>query len=189
MRTARRATRDRVLDFRLDGHNLAGRRPVAELLDVSAACGIRNTPPGSAVVALHARVSDLRPNTVEGALDERRLVEVLSVRISPLLVPARDAAVFTLGALPDGEESIRAALGALAPALDQAGISATDALEQTVEAAHAELANGPLTRGALSKGITDRLPEPLVRDCRASAAPMPAQAAKRSAVDGPKQRR
>ena len=167
MTTPRRATRDQALAFRLDGHNLASRRPVAELLDVAAACGIRNTPPGSAVIALHARVSDHRPDAVADALDERSLVEVLSVRISPLLVPARDATVFMLGALPNGEESIRAALGALMPALDQAGVSGTGALEQTVEAARAELANGPMTRGALSKGMTGRLPAALARDCRA----------------------
>ena len=167
MTTTQRVTRDQVLAFRLDGHNLAQRRPLTDLLDVAAACGIRNTPPGSAVVALHARVAALAPDTLDRAVDERALVEVLSVRISPLIVPARDAAVFTHGALPHGEESIRSAVGSLAPTLKQAGASAAEALRQATEAALAELAGGAMARGALSAAITERLPAPLVAFCRA----------------------
>ena len=167
MTSVRRAARDQALAFRLDGHNLARRRPVDAVLDVATACGLRNTPPGSAATALHARVADLSPDAVERALADRTLVEVLSVRISPLLVPAGDVAIFTVGALPDGEESIHASLGSLAPALKKAGAPAADALKQALDAARVELGGGPMTRGALSAGITERLPESLVQFCRA----------------------
>ena len=165
--TERPATRDRVLAFRLDGHNLVRRRPSDALLDVAATCGIRNTPPGSAVLAVHARVAGLPADALECALDDRTLVEVLSVRISPLIVPARDAAVFTVGTLPDGEESIRSALGSVAPALREAGVSASEALRQATDAAHAELGGQSTTRAALSAGMTERVPEALVVWCRA----------------------
>ena len=168
MTTCRRAARDQVLAFRLDGHHLVDRRPLGEVVDVAAACGIRNTPPGSAALALHARVADLTPAAVDRALGEdKTLVEVLGVRASPQVAPARDAAVFTLGALPADEESLRAALLSLAAALDRAGLPATQALEQAAEVAREELDGGMLTRGALSEAMTRRLPEVLGPWCRA----------------------
>ena len=165
-----RATRDQVLAFRLAGHHLLSRRPLRDLADVAAACGIRNTPPGSSLLALHARVAELTPAAVDEALAETKsLVEVLAMRISPHLVPAQDLALFTLGALPTDEASLRGVLNTFAAQLDRAGISASDALARATEAASAELADGPLARGALSAGMTRRLPEALSLFCRACA--------------------
>ena len=84
-----RADRDRILAFRLSGHHLVGRQPLADLEAVAGACGIRNTPPGSSLLALHARLTDLTPVALDTALTgERTLVEVLGMRISPHPVPA-----------------------------------------------------------------------------------------------------
>src|SRR5438105_1446554 len=151
MRSALRAGRDQVLAFRLDGHNLIARRPVGTLLEVAGACGVRNTPPGSAALALHARVAGLTPDAVDRAVaEEKTLIEVLGMRISPFVVPARDAAVFTLGALPGDEEAVRAALSRLVrPALEASGMSATEALQRAVEAAMEALDGRMLARGAL----------------------------------------
>lgn len=163
-----RATRDRVLAFRLAGHHLIERRPLRQLTDVAGACGVRNTPPGSSLLALHARVADLTPAAVDAALtDSRTLVEALGMRISPHLVPAPDLAVFTLGALPAEEASLRGALSNFTAQLDRAGLTATAALAQATEAAQAELEDGPLARGALSAGLTRRLPAALGQFCRA----------------------
>jgi hypothetical protein len=164
----RRATRDQVLAFRLAGHHLIERRPLRDLAVVAAACGIRNTPPGSSLLALHARMADLTPAHVERALAESRtLVEVLGVRISPHLVPTSDIATFTLGSLPAEEASLRGVLNTFTAHLDRARISATDALALATEAARAELEDGPLVRSALSAGMTRRLPEALSLYCRA----------------------
>jgi len=165
-----RADRDHLLAFRLDGHNLAQRRPLSALLEVAAACGVRNTPPGSATLALHARVAALPPDAADRALDDRALVEVLGVRISPHVVPTRDAAVFTLGAMPATEESLRAALGSLAPILKGSGMSATAALHRAADAAREELDGRALDRGALSAAMTRRLPEVLCPWCEACGA-------------------
>jgi hypothetical protein len=163
-----RAARDQVLAFRLAGHGLVERRPLRDLIEVVGAIGIRNTPPGSAQLGLHARLNDLTPKTVDDALaEEKRLVEVLGPRISPHLVPAGEIGVFTLGALPADEASLRGVLNTFAGQLDQAGITATAALEQATEAAHAELDAGPLSKGALSAGMTRRLSEALSLFCRA----------------------
>lgn len=167
MTTDRRVARDQVLAFRLDGHRLVDRRPLGELVDVAAACGIRNTPPGSAALALNARVADLTPIAVDRALaEDKTLVEVLGPRISPYVVPTRDLAPFTLGAVPADEQSLRATLATLAPALKEAGLSAAEALDQAADAASAELDGEMLTRGALSEAMTRRLPEALGPWCR-----------------------
>lgn len=163
-----RATREQVLAFRLAGHNLIERRPLDRLAEVAGACGIRNTPPGSAVVAMNARLTGLTLNAFDEALGEARaLVEVLAMRISPHLVPIQDVAVFTRGALPADERSARAVLSNFRANLDRAGIAAVDAIELARAAARAQLADGPLSRSALSAGLTRRLPDALSAPCRA----------------------
>src|SRR5690349_20929901 len=93
-----RATRQQVLAFRLAGHQLLARRPLHDIKDVAGACGIRNTPPGSSLLALHARLADLTPAVVDRALGESKtLVEVLGMRIAPHLVPTSHVSAFTLG--------------------------------------------------------------------------------------------
>src|SRR5579864_3623243 len=115
-----RIAREQALAFRLSSHHLDQRQPLAALHAVAAACGVRNSPPGSAALALHARLTGFTPGALARALDEdRTLVEVLGMRISPHLVPIPDMAVFTIGSLPATEESLLACLSALAPALKQ----------------------------------------------------------------------
>jgi hypothetical protein len=168
MTTLRRLTRAQVLAFRQDGHGLGQRQPAEALHAVAGACGVRNTPPGSAALALSARLRDLAPAALDRALAvDKTLVEVLGPRISPHVVPTADAAVFTLGALPADEASLRASLAPLAPALDAAGLTASAALEQAVDAARAALDGGALSRGALSAALTRQLPAALCPDCRA----------------------
>ncbi len=168
MTSGRHVTREHVLAFRLDGHGLSKRRPLGDLLAVAGACGIRNTPPGSAVLALHARLTGVTLDTLNRALtDEKSLVEVLSVRISPLLVPTPDAATFTLGALPGDEESLRGVLTNHVKVLDEAGISATAALERAAAVAHAELAGGMMARGALIAPRTAKNPDRVRKFLRA----------------------
>jgi len=129
---------------------------------------MRNTPPGSSPVALSARLADLTLDALDDALSEQKsLVEVLGMRISPHIVPTRDLAVFTLGALPREEVSLRVVLTNHTGVLDKAGMTATEALERAVDAARAELADGMLSRGALSAGMTRRLPAALNVACRA----------------------
>jgi len=165
---ATRVTREQVLAYRLDGHNLARRRPLDDLLDVAGACGIRNTPPGSAPLAFHARVAGLTLDAIERALAvDKTLVEVLAMRISPHLVPAGDAAHFTLGSLPADDESLRGVLVSLSPILDRVGMAPSEALRLAADAARSELEGGPLARGALSAAMTRRLPEGPARPCKA----------------------
>jgi hypothetical protein len=160
------ASRAQILRFRLKGHNLTELRPVTALKEVAGACGIRNTPPGSAALGLLARIEGLAPRHVDQALGPGgALVEVLSMRASPLLVPRVDVGVFTIGALPRTEAAMEAVLANHKSVLKDAGVSATEALELAVAAAHKALAQGGLPRGELSGAITRQLPKRLQAWC------------------------
>jgi hypothetical protein len=162
-----RPTRRQVLAFRLRRHNLARRLGAARMPEATATCGVRNSPPGSASMALLARVNGVSEDRVSAALADRHLVEVNGPRMVPALVRPQDVAVFTVGGIGADDASLRETVGRVAAtALAQAGIRPIDALARVVEAALAELAGGARTRGALSAAMTARLPEAMSLWCR-----------------------
>src|SRR4051794_20772878 len=141
MQTAKVSVADRgqVQAFRLDSHNLAARLPPGSLIS-AAACGVQNSPPGSAALALHARVTDLAPADIDRALAiDKTLLQAWSLRASPYFFPTRDAAIFTLGLLPADEESLRFFIHGAEPALDRIGMSATEVIQRTATALHKAL--------------------------------------------------
>ena len=167
MATTHTATREQVLAFRLRAHGLVERRPTAEMLAAAGGCGLRNTPPGSAVLGLGARVAGLTPDALDHALlAEKSLVEVLSLRASPLIAPVGDVPVFTLGALPTDEASMKVALVNHTKELEAAGISGLEALKLASTVAHEALADGPMARSDLSAAITSSTPESLSSWCK-----------------------
>jgi hypothetical protein len=95
----RRLTRQQILAFRAGAHGLAERRPAKHLLDVVRACGVQDTPPGSADVALAARL-DITAPTAAALVTDKTLALTWSVRGAPHLLAPDDLAVFTLGARP-----------------------------------------------------------------------------------------
>jgi hypothetical protein len=159
-------TRRQVLAFRLRRQHLARRLGAARLADVTATCSVRNSPPGSAQVALLARVNGVSEDRVAAAVSDRRLVEVHGPRMVPALVRPEDMAVFTVGGIGTDDVSLRETLGKVtAKQLAQAEIRPTDALTRVVEAAYAELAGGPRGKGELSAAMTARLPESMSLWC------------------------
>ena len=162
------ANREQVLAFRLAGHNLARRLPPGSLLEAAAARGIQNTPPGSAELALQARVTDLTPAQLEQALVvDKTLLQLWSIRHSPLFFPTSDAAVFTIGLLPvsEDEESFRFYLPKLGPVLDEMGMSAREAEERVATAAYIALDGKVLSKAELSTVLGQHLPEKLLPWC------------------------
>ncbi len=98
-----------ALPYRVARHNLTRRLAAGALCEAAGACGIRNTPPGSAALAFHARVARLTPADLDRALAvDKTLVQLWRVRGAPYIVSTRDAAPFSVGLLPDDEESMRA---------------------------------------------------------------------------------
>jgi hypothetical protein len=138
-----------VLAFRVSANNLARRLPPASRRE-AAAFGLQDTPPGSAELALHARVSDLAPEDFERDLtQDKSLVQVGSLRGAPYVVPTQDVGVFTRGLLPTSEIARRHfVLGAI-PALEKIGIPLTELTRRTSAALDDVLDGRELTRDEL----------------------------------------
>ncbi len=162
MATEWQADRDQVLAYRVGAHHLAERLPAEALRDAAGACGVQDTPPGNAQLALAARVEPLGSKDVGRALtEERSVVASWSLRGAVHVFPTSDLGVFTLGALPDGEASLRAALGGFALTLEETGVQAIDALQTVLDEALAVLDDRELTKAELSGALHDRVPDEL----------------------------
>lgn len=157
--------RAHVLAFRLAGHHLDQRLPQGSLLEAVSVSGIRSTK-DSPLPALHARVVGIAQADIDDALARKKLAETLSVRTGIALVSANDLDAFTIGALPDGEESLRVALKPFLTTFDPSAMRAEDALELACEVALDALSAGPLTWPELAREMTRRLPEALCPPCR-----------------------
>lgn len=121
-----------VIAFRLNAHHLTKRLGESGLLDAAGRCGIQNSPPGSALLALHARVRNLRQEQVGDAVsEEKSLLQAWCMRGSPYYFPTADAAVFTTGALPPTEAAMRHFLPGVEQAVGRLGMSLAEAIGLT----------------------------------------------------------
>jgi hypothetical protein len=154
-----KSKRDQVLAFRLASHNLSRRLELGSLAEAAAACGIQETPLGSASVAMLTRVEGLSPDALEQAVTrERSLVTLWSIRGAPFVVPAGDLGVFTVGALPLDAASFRQSLGGWSTALEEAGLDLFETLEQMVSAANALLDGRTMNVNDLRDAIYAQVP-------------------------------
>lgn len=105
--TARlRLTRTQMLAFRRTVQALDQRLPHdPSSLRRAAWAGLQDSMPRAALLSLHARVKGTAPTTWEAS----SLVQLWGPRYSAFLVDARDAAVFTVGRLPDTGSTRRVA--------------------------------------------------------------------------------
>src|SRR5918995_854717 len=134
-RTRHNVSAEQAGAYRVAAHHLHDRLPARSLVDAAATSGIQDTPPGSAAVALAARVDRLRPSDVEEALlDDRSLIRLMGLRGAAHVVPRRDGTVFGPGALAADEESLREQLQGSWPALEARDWTALEALGVVVGA-------------------------------------------------------
>jgi Winged helix DNA-binding domain len=175
-----KADRKQILAFRLAGHNLTRRLGHRSVTKAAAACGIQETPLGSAAIAFHARVEKLAPALLDRALlEDRTLVCLWAMRGAPYVVPAKDLGVFTVGALPLDSVSFKQSLGGWSDALEDAGLDPFETLERMTSAAKALLDHRtlnvndlrdriyrrvrPLSKVKRPEFARDDMPEPLFR--------------------------
>jgi Winged helix DNA-binding domain len=148
--------RERVLAYRQARQHLSRRAARRAIVDVAAA-GVQNTPPGSAALALRARVNRLTPDDVAGALErDRSLVQVYSLRGNPLVVPRADLGLFTRALLPSDEAALRHLLG---PVLARLEADPVATFERTAAAVERALAGRTLTKLELHAELKKRVPE------------------------------
>ena len=121
-----------MITFRLGSHHLTERLGENKLLDAAGRCGIQNSPPGSALLALNARVRNLtRERLGQAIAEEQSLLQSWCMRGAPFYFPAVDAPVFTTGVLPPTEEAMRHLVRGVEPALDKLGMSLVEVVELT----------------------------------------------------------
>jgi hypothetical protein len=152
--------REQALAFRLAAHNLHERLPEGSARQAAAVIGLQDFPPGSAPVALAARVRGSRPE------DLGELAIVYAWRGVAIAVPPQELAVFTTALAPPDEEAARAQIGSATEPLDEAGIGARDALERVSAAVADALSDGPLERDDFHQALRERLPAELLWWCR-----------------------
>jgi hypothetical protein len=162
------------------------------LASVTAGCGMPDTPLGTAASALHARLTRLDRRAVSNALRSMELVALWGPRRVNHLVPAGDVLTFGIGALPDREDALRAALGEAADAVAAAGMSAARAVVVVAAAIADSLRQGAMTKEEVSAALHGRIPialEPWCGACRAAHVPEPllrlAATAAGALLDGP----
>jgi hypothetical protein len=99
-------TRDQILAFRQRAGGLTERLPHgAGSLRQAAWAGLQDSMPRAALLSIHARVEGTHPT----AWEDPSLVQVWGPRFSAYVVAAVDAAVFTLGRLPDDAAGLKRA--------------------------------------------------------------------------------
>jgi hypothetical protein len=151
--------RHQILAFRLARHHLAQRLPAGSMLRAVASAGIQETPLRTAALALHARVTEVTLAKVDQALRlDKTLLTTWAMRGAPYLVPTQEAAAFTAGALPAGEDSWRTFFGGWATSLSERTVSLSTLVRQAAEAAREVLDGRQLPVEDLRQEITRRMP-------------------------------
>lgn len=121
---------DEVTAFRLAAHHLTQRLGHDGLLVAAGGCAVQDSPPGSALLALHARVRDVTQEQVAAAVaEDKTLLQTWCMRGAPYLFPTHDAPVFTTGVLPPTAAALHHFLPGLAPALGRLDLGLTEAVE------------------------------------------------------------
>lgn len=156
-----------VIAFRLRAHHLLDRVPGDELEVAAGACGVQNSPPGSALLALHARVGDMTAETLESAVAQRTsLLLSWCMRGAPFFFPTGDAPVFTTGVLPQTEAAMRSFLPGVVPAVDLLGISLRETVDRCGAAVAERLAGRRLTISELGAEVAEDVGATLSPDQR-----------------------
>lgn len=157
-----------VIAFRLGAHHLAERLDAGALLTAAGACGVQDSSPGSALLALHARVRGVTSARVDAATGtDRALLRSWSMRGAAHLFPTQDAPVFTTGMLPPTEEAKRHLLAGVEAAVDELGMSLREAVERTVDEVRDVLQGRRLSSDELGSRIASRIATRLSPEQRA----------------------
>jgi hypothetical protein len=155
---AERVSTSEVIAFRLNAHHLAERVGDDGLLEAAGRCGVQNSPPGSALLALHARVRDLTQERVAGAVaEERSLLQTWCMRGAPFFFPTADAPVFTTGVLPPTEAAMRHFIPGVEQTIARLEMGLTEAVELCDAEIHTVLSGRRLAIKELGAELADRI--------------------------------
>lgn len=160
-------SKDNVVAFRLRAHHLDERLGENGILAAAGRCGIQNSPPGSALLALYARVQNLTQERVEAQVaEEKSLLQTWCMRGSPFYIPSVDAAVFTTGVLPPTDDALRHFLPGVAQTLGELDMTIAEAVELTGAELRGVLSGRRLTITDLGAELATRIARRLPRSQR-----------------------
>ncbi|MEV0077209.1 winged helix DNA-binding domain-containing protein [Nocardia neocaledoniensis] len=160
---------DAVIGFRLRAHHLITRCRCDDLLAAAGACAVQDSPPGSALLALHARVDGVTRAAVDRLIgDEKSLLRTWSLRGAPFVFPTADAPVFTTGVLPPTEAGRLHLIGGVEEALRTWGLGLDDAVERTADAITPVLSGRALAITELGAEVAARIAGTLTKARRAA---------------------
>ncbi|PZF86718.1 winged helix DNA-binding domain-containing protein [Jiangella anatolica] len=155
---AERVSNAEVIAFRLAAHHLGERLGDDGWVDAAGGCGIQNSPPGSALLALHARVRDVTRERMDRVVaEDKTLLQTWAMRGAPFFVPTKDAPLFTTGVLPPTDEAMQHFLLGVGPAVDRLGLSLTEAVERTAAEIEAVLSGRRIAIDELGTELAGRM--------------------------------
>lgn len=163
---SQRVEREQVIAYRLAGHGLDRRVRPYELVSVVGRCGIQNTPPGSALLSVHARVEGIEADSLDNAVVDRSLLQTWSMRGAPYYVPTGEAGVFTTGVLPTTEEAARHFVLGVGQSLDRLGVMLSEATDLVGEGTRAVLRGRELAINELGVEVAKEVADSLSPDQR-----------------------
>jgi hypothetical protein len=147
-----------VIAFRLRAHHLTGRLPAHDLHAAAGACAVQDSPPGSALLALHARVEDVTQGYVDRLVgEEKSLLQSWCMRGAPYHLPTVDAPVFTTGALPATEAARLHLVLGVEQALGVLGMGLDEAVDITAEEIGSVLSGRQLAINELGEELAERI--------------------------------
>ncbi|WP_407547625.1 winged helix DNA-binding domain-containing protein [Streptomyces sp. Pv4-95] len=160
--TAAKVRTSDVIAFRLHAHNLTNRQSSDALNEVAGACGIQNSPPGSALLALHARVEGVTQGGCGHLIgEEKSLLQTWCMRGSPFYFPTVDAPVFTTGVLPATETARLHLIFGVEQALKGLGMGLDEAVDMASAGIGAVLSGRQLGINELGKELAERIADDL----------------------------
>ncbi|MFI5624128.1 winged helix DNA-binding domain-containing protein [Nocardioides sp. NPDC051685] len=125
---------------------------------------MQDSPPGSALLSLHARVDGISAGMVARAIEDRSMLLTWSMRGSPYLVPVAEASVYTTGVLPPAETALRHFVQGVERAVDRLGLTLTETADIVAAATREVLPGRQLAINELgaevAELITPRLTAP-----------------------------
>jgi hypothetical protein len=162
---------EQILAFRLQRHGLTERRPADDLLALAAELPFLNSPPGTAGLALGARLEGLNPARLDEALlGSRALLQAWSLRATPAVFATAAAGVYTAGLLPPDEPALLRFVRGAEPALKKLKLTASELVAWVADALPGILAGRHQTKDelgvALAAGLEARLAPGQLRSWR-----------------------
>ncbi|MGW5452766.1 winged helix DNA-binding domain-containing protein [Nocardia sp. NPDC003979] len=166
---------DAVIGFRLRSHHLLEREPFDTLLAVTGACAVQNSPPGSALLALAARVDGVTGARIDELVGQgKSLLQTWCLRGAPFFFPTADAATFTTGVVPPTEASRSHLVRGVEQALLTLDMGLDEIVDHTASVIRPVLSGRELAIGELGEQLADRVAGGLTTaQRRAWAAPGP----------------